>query len=122
MVISGCVGPRGDGYDPARVMSEDEAQRYHAEQVDVFTTTAADMVTAITMTNIPEAIGVTRAAQAAGMPVVISFTVETDGRLPTGDSLQGCHRARGRGHRCGTGVLHDQLRPPDPLRWCAVQP
>jgi S-methylmethionine-dependent homocysteine/selenocysteine methylase len=88
MVISGCVGPRGDGYDPARLMSEGEAQRYHAEQVDVFTTTAADMVTAITMTNIPEAIGVTRAAQAAGMPVVISFTVETDGRLPTGDSLK----------------------------------
>jgi S-methylmethionine-dependent homocysteine/selenocysteine methylase len=88
MVISGCVGPRGDGYDPAFVMSEGEAQRYHAEQVDVFTTTAADMVTAITMTNIPEAIGVTRAAQAAGMPVVISFTVETDGCLPTGDSFK----------------------------------
>ena len=88
MVISGCLGPRGDGYDPALVMSEDEARRYHAEQVDVFVTTAADMVTAITMTNIPEAIGVTRAAQAAGMPVVISFTVETDGRLPTGDSLK----------------------------------
>jgi S-methylmethionine-dependent homocysteine/selenocysteine methylase len=88
MVISGCVGPRGDGYDPARVMSEDEAERYHAEQVGVFAMTAADMVSAITMTNVPEAIGVTRAAQAAGMPAVISFTVETDGRLPTGDSLE----------------------------------
>jgi len=88
MVISGCVGPRGDGYDPAHVMSAEEAERYHAEQIRVFAATAADVVTAITMTNVPEAIGVTRAARAAGMPVVISFTVETDGRLPTGDSLK----------------------------------
>lgn len=88
MVISGCVGPRGDGYDPAAVMTEQEAERYHAEQIRTFAGTAADMVTAITMTNVPEAIGVARAAQAAGMPVVISFTVETDGRLPTGDSLK----------------------------------
>jgi S-methylmethionine-dependent homocysteine/selenocysteine methylase len=88
MVISGCVGPRGDGYDPAHVMSEGEAQAYHAEQIRTFAATEADMVTAITMTNIPEAIGVTRAAQAAGMPVAISFTVETDGTLPTGESLK----------------------------------
>ena len=88
MVISGCVGPRGDGYDPTHVMGEGEAQAYHAEQIRTFAATAADMVTAITMTNIPEAIGVTRAAQAAGMPAVISFTVETDGTLPTGDSLK----------------------------------
>ena len=88
MVISGCVGPRGDGYDPTHVMGEGEAQAYHAEQIRTFAATAADMVTAITMTNIPEAIGVTRAARAAGMPVVISFTVETDGTLPTGDSLK----------------------------------
>jgi S-methylmethionine-dependent homocysteine/selenocysteine methylase len=88
MVISGCVGPRGDGYDPAHVMSEDEAEHYHAEQIRIFATSAADMVTAITMTNVPEALGVTRAARAVGMPVVISFTVETDGRLPTGESLK----------------------------------
>ena len=88
MVISGCVGPRGDGYDPADVMTAEEAERYHMEQIATFADTAADMVTAITMTNVPEAIGVTRASQAAGIPVVISFTVETDGRLPTGDSLK----------------------------------
>jgi S-methylmethionine-dependent homocysteine/selenocysteine methylase len=88
MVISGCVGPRGDGYDPAHVMSEDEAERYHAEQIGTFAETAADMITAMTMTNVPEAVGVTRAARAIGMPVVISFTVETDGRLPTGESLK----------------------------------
>jgi S-methylmethionine-dependent homocysteine/selenocysteine methylase len=87
IVVSGCVGPRGDGYDPGTVMSPDEAQEYHAGQIGVFADTEADMVTAITMTNASEAIGVTRAAHAAGMPVAISFTLETDGRLPTGQSL-----------------------------------
>jgi S-methylmethionine-dependent homocysteine/selenocysteine methylase len=87
-VVSGCVGPRGDGYDPGTVMSPDEAQAYHARQIGVLAGAEADMVTAITMTNASEAIGVTRAAQGARMPVAISFTVETDGRLPTGQSLK----------------------------------
>jgi S-methylmethionine-dependent homocysteine/selenocysteine methylase len=87
LVISGCIGPRGDGYDPATVMSRDEAEAYHAWQVTLFRDAGADLVSAITMTNIPEAIGIARAAQATGMPSVISFTLETDGRLPTGQAL-----------------------------------
>ena len=87
VVVSGCVGPRGDGYDPGEVMTADEAQRYHAVQIGTFASTTADQVTAITMTNIEEAIGVVRAASAAGIPVAVSFTVETDGRLPTGQPL-----------------------------------
>ncbi len=86
-VVSGCIGPRGDGYDPGDIMSASEAERYHAEQIRTFRATSARLITAITMTNVPEAVGVTRAATAAGLPVVISFTVETDGRLPTGESL-----------------------------------
>jgi S-methylmethionine-dependent homocysteine/selenocysteine methylase len=88
MVISGCVGPRGDGYDPGRVMSADEAETYHAAQIGTFADTEADLVTAITMTNVEEAIGVARAAARAGMPAAISFTLETDGRLPTGATLK----------------------------------
>jgi S-methylmethionine-dependent homocysteine/selenocysteine methylase len=88
MPISGCIGPRGDGYDPGRIMSEAEAEDYHGGQAQVFAATMADMVTAITMTNINEAVGVTRAANAARMPVAISFTVETDGRLPSGELLR----------------------------------
>lgn len=87
MVISGCVGPRGDGYDPGVIMSPEEAEAYHAAQIGTFAATEADLVTAITMTNTNEAIGVTRAARTSGMPVVISFTVETDGKLPTGQPL-----------------------------------
>lgn len=88
-VISGCVGPRGDGYNPTSVMSAEAAEAYHSDQVRIFADSAADLVTAITMTYVEEAIGIARAARRVGMPAVISFTVETDGRLPTGDTLQG---------------------------------
>lgn len=87
IVISGCIGPRGDGYDPGQVMSPEEAADYHSDQLRAFAAAEADMVTAITMTNVNEAVGITRAAQAEHMPVAISFTVETDGALPTGQSL-----------------------------------
>ena len=87
VVVSGCVGPRGDGYDPGDAMTAEEAQRYHAVQIGTFASTTADQVTAITMTNAEEAIGIVRAASAAGIPAAISFTVETDGRLPTGQPL-----------------------------------
>ncbi|MDY6998001.1 MAG: homocysteine S-methyltransferase family protein [Actinomycetota bacterium] len=86
-VVSGCVGPRGDGYDPGAAMSPDEAQRYHAAQIGSFAGASADQITAITMTNAAESIGVVRAARAAGIPSAISLTVETDGCLPTGQPL-----------------------------------
>lgn len=87
MVLSGNIGPRGDGYVPDAKMTAAEAEAYHAEQVRIFAGTAADMVGAFTMNYVEEAIGVARAAEAAGMPAAISFTVETDGRLPTGQPL-----------------------------------
>jgi S-methylmethionine-dependent homocysteine/selenocysteine methylase len=93
IVISGCVGPRSDAYRPSELMTADEAQRYHAVQVGTFSRTEADLVTAITMTHSAEAIGVTRAAAQAQMPVVVSFTVETDGTLPSGEALGEAIRA-----------------------------
>ena len=69
-------------------MTPDEAESYHAVQIGTFADTSADQVTAITMTNAEEAIGIVRAASAAGIPAAISFTVETDGRLPTGQPLR----------------------------------
>jgi S-methylmethionine-dependent homocysteine/selenocysteine methylase len=86
-VVSGCVGPRGDGYAPGTAMTPEEAERYHAVQIGTFATETADQVTAMTMTNAEEAVGFVRAASAAGIPAAISFTVETDGRLPTGQPL-----------------------------------
>lgn len=87
VVISGNLGPRGDGYQPDTRMSEDAARAYHAPQIETFAATDADMVSAFTMNYVEEAIGIARAAQSAAMPVAISFTVETDGRLPTGMTL-----------------------------------
>jgi S-methylmethionine-dependent homocysteine/selenocysteine methylase len=88
VVISGCIGPRGDGYRVDNEMTAEDAQRYHEPQVATFADTAADLVSALTLTYAGEAVGVARAAQNAGIPSVISFTVETDGRLPSGQSLR----------------------------------
>jgi S-methylmethionine-dependent homocysteine/selenocysteine methylase len=87
VIVGGVVGPRGDGYHPDRLLSADEAEEYHTPQIDAFARAGVDLVTGYTLTHADEAIGMVRAARAAGLPVVISFTVETDGRLPTGDSL-----------------------------------
>jgi homocysteine S-methyltransferase len=88
IVISGNIGPRGDGYSPDRMMRASEASDYHADQIDAFRDTEADLVSAFTLNYVEEAIGIVRAAVTAAMPVVISFTVETDGKLPTGQSLR----------------------------------
>ncbi|RNL65268.1 homocysteine S-methyltransferase [Nocardioides marmoriginsengisoli] len=86
-LTSGAVGPRGDGYQ-AEVIDPDEAAEYHAAQVRSFAAAGADLVHAMTMTGPNEAIGVVRAARAAGVPVAVSFTVETDGVLPDGRTLR----------------------------------
>lgn len=86
-VRNGVIGPRGDGYVVGSAMSADEAASYHALQARAFAEAGADMVTAVTMTYSAEATGIVRAATAAGLSAVISFTVETDGRLPSGESL-----------------------------------
>jgi S-methylmethionine-dependent homocysteine/selenocysteine methylase len=87
LVISGCIGPRDDAYDPEVTLSSASAQDYHATQIGTFAETEADMVNAMTLTYAEEAIGIVRAAQEAGLPSAISFTLETDGRLPSGQGL-----------------------------------
>ena len=86
-VISAAIGPEGDAYDPENHLTADEAEAFHSWQIGILADTAADLVTGLTITYVEEAIGIVRAAAAAGMPVVISFTVETDGRLPSGQPL-----------------------------------
>ena len=93
IVTSGNLGPRGDGYNPGRQMSAAEAQAYHAPQIETFAATDADMIAAFTMNYVEEAVGIVRAARAAAMPVAISFTAETDGRLPSGATLEQAIRA-----------------------------
>ncbi len=82
VVVCGTVGPRDDAYRPGALMSVDEAERYHSTQIDTLADAGADMISALTLAYPEEAVGIARAAGRAGIPVAISFTVETDGRLP----------------------------------------
>ena len=87
VVVNGCIGPRGDGYDPGKLTTADEARDYHRWQIVQLAEAGADMATALTMTNLEEAEGIAAAAREVGIPLVVSFTVETDGRLPTSMAL-----------------------------------
>lgn len=88
IVVSGAVGPRGDGYIADESMTAREAAEYHEAQIATFANTSADMVTAFTMANSAEAAGIALAAGKHDMPSAISFTLETDGRLPSGETLR----------------------------------
>ncbi len=87
-IISGVIGPRRDAWQYDARMTVEEAMAYHGSQVAAFAETDADYVSAYTLTNVPEAVGIARLAQAAGLPVVLSFTLETDGNLPGGKPLE----------------------------------
>jgi homocysteine S-methyltransferase len=88
IVVSGCLGPRGDGYRPGELMAAGEARDYHAPQIRALAAAGADLVSVLTTTYVAEAIGIAEAARAAGVPVVVSFTLETDGALPSGEPLR----------------------------------
>lgn len=115
IVISGCVGPRGDGYVPDYAMSAEAAEKYHRTQIEVFAATSADLVTAITMNYVHEAVGIARAAKRANMPVVISFTVETDGNLPTGETLAHAIEEVDDATEGYPAYFVDELRPTEPF-------
>jgi homocysteine S-methyltransferase len=87
ILIVGTIGPRGDGYSAATQLEPDVAAEYHRPQLAAFAAAGADLGTAYTLTHVGEAIGIVQAARAVGLPIGISFTVETDGRLPSGDTL-----------------------------------
>jgi len=87
VIVSGNIGPRGDGYNPAERLTPDVAEAYHRPQIESFAAAGVDRVTMLTATHPGEPIGIVRAAVAVGVPAVIAFTVETDGRLPNGQAL-----------------------------------
>ncbi|WP_298920960.1 homocysteine S-methyltransferase family protein [uncultured Roseobacter sp.] len=86
-VISGNMGPRGDGYAPEMMMTAAESENYHARQVAALDEAGVDMISAITMTHAGEAAGIARACAKCDVPLALSFTVETDGHLPSGQPL-----------------------------------
>jgi S-methylmethionine-dependent homocysteine/selenocysteine methylase len=88
IVISGCIGPKGDAYQTNATLTADDAEAYHSEQIATFKSAGADIVTALTLNATDEAIGIARASQAAGLPSVISFTLEKNRKLRSGETLQ----------------------------------
>jgi homocysteine S-methyltransferase len=93
VVVSAAIGPEGDGYQPSRFLTADEARVYHTPQLESLAETDVDMVHAMTMTYRSEALGIVEAARAVELPVAVSFTVETDGALPDGTALADALRA-----------------------------
>lgn len=96
MILGGAVGPRADGYVPGARMTESEAADYHGFQIGILAETEADVIAAYTLNYVEEAVGIATAARTAKVPVTISFTVETDGKLPTGETLQSAVEATDR--------------------------
>jgi homocysteine S-methyltransferase len=88
VVLNGIIGPQGDAYAPDAAVASRQAEEYHGRQIEWLADTAVDMITAMTFTQSAEAIGFVRAARSAGVPMVVSFTVETDGHLPNGQALR----------------------------------
>lgn len=87
IAVCGAIGPQGDAYNPEEVLSAAEAEAYHAVQIRSLAEAGVDMVGAYTLCYADEGIGIAAAAAAEGLPASISFTLETDGRLPSGESL-----------------------------------
>ncbi|MEO1020034.1 MAG: homocysteine S-methyltransferase family protein, partial [Pseudomonadota bacterium] len=87
ILINGLVGPSGDAYAPDTEISQQEAMLIHAPQIHALGKAGVDIISAMTLTHAGEAIGIVQAAQEVDVPVVIAFTLETDGRLPSGQSL-----------------------------------
>ena len=115
MVISGKSARAATATSPSRTMTAERAEAITLADRHL-PDTEADMVSAFTMNYVEEAVGIARAAKAAGMPCVISFTLETDGRLPTGETLKEAIEAVDAATGEAPGLLHDQLRASDPLR------
>jgi len=88
ILLNGAIGPEGDGYNPERVLSVQDYETYHGPQVRALARAGVDLVTAVTMTNANEGLAIARLAKSVGKPCIIGFTVETDGRLPTGETMQ----------------------------------
>lgn len=88
VIISGELGPRYDGYVISEKMTTEEAQQYHSAQVESFSSSNVDIITAATMNYVEEALGVTLAAKSTSTPLVVSFTLSSEGDLPSGMTLK----------------------------------
>jgi S-methylmethionine-dependent homocysteine/selenocysteine methylase len=88
LMYVGVVGPRGDAYTADDAITADEAQEYHSTQIATLALAGVNLVEAMTFNNVPEAVGVARAAAVSGLPASISFALDSTSRLSSGPSLK----------------------------------
>lgn len=88
VLIVGIVGPRGDAYSLNRTITAAEAEDYHSTQLATLKRAGVDLVSAMTFNNTEEAIGVARAAAGLGLPLAISFTLDSTSRLKSGPTVR----------------------------------
>ena len=108
ILVEALVGPRGDGYAPDSMMSAQEAEAYHAVQLEALADTAADRVAAMTIADADEAVGIVRAAAAVGLPITVGLTLETDGAAG-GFMLNCAHPAHFAGILAAGGGWSDRI-------------
>lgn len=87
ILIQGLIGPRGDAYARNAKITENEAEDYHSVQLETLKDTDVDLALAMTFNNIPESIGVARAAAKIGVPLGISLSLDSTSRLNSGPGL-----------------------------------
>jgi len=87
ILIGGIIGPRGDAYQLNKTITSVEAEDYHAVQLATLKAAKVDFACALTFNNTPEAIGVARAATTIGVPLTVSLTVNSNGRLKSGPTV-----------------------------------
>lgn len=86
-LIQGLIGPRGDAYARNESITESEAEDYHAVQLETLKKADVDLALAMTFNNIPESVGVARAAAKIGVPLGISLSLDSNSKLNSGPSL-----------------------------------
>tara|TARA_Y100001933_G_scaffold260558_1_gene312849 strand:- start:780 stop:1241 length:462 start_codon:yes stop_codon:yes gene_type:complete len=116
IVFCSCIGPRNEEYVASEEIAPTDAHAYHKSRIGAFAEAVANMVTALTMTNMNEALEIVSVARDSDMPVAISFLVETDGMFsmghPSWEAIATIDDATDR----YAAPLLDQLHPPDTFR------
>lgn len=85
--IAGVIGPSGDAYTPGDALGAPEAAAYHRLQTEVLAEEGVEFLFAPTFPAVDEALGVAMAMGRSGLPYVVSFVLDTAGRVLDGTPL-----------------------------------
>lgn len=87
MYIGGLMGCRGDAYTGANALNIEDAYDFHSWQTQLFKRGQVDFLYAGIMPALTEATGMARAMSDTEIPYIISFTIQEDGKLIDGHTI-----------------------------------